>query len=207
MGDPVTLDWLKLRGSRTRARNLVARSWLLGFRFRNRHVRLGHHLRFNGLPIFAFDRRAAVEIGDYATFTSRPRGNLAGLSKRCTLFAGPGSTLKIGTRCGFSGVSIFCARRIEIGNHLTCGANVSIWDTDFHPLQHVDRRSHVVDRISTAPVRIGDDVFVGANTLVLKGVTIGDRVVIGAGTVVTTSVPADEIWAGNPARFIRRLAG
>ena len=52
---------------------------------------------------------------------------------------------------------------------------------------------------------IGNDVFIGTNSLILKGVEIGDRSIIGAGSVVTKSVPASEIWAGNPAVFLRKI--
>jgi acetyltransferase-like isoleucine patch superfamily enzyme len=117
-----------------------------------------------------------------------------------------GAKLAIGNDCGFSGVSIYCTVSISIGNHLTCGGNVCVWDTDFHPLDHTLRRSGGGDVASKKPVSIGDDVFLGANVLVLKGVNIGDRAVVGAGSVVTRDVPPDEIWAGNPAKFVRRLS-
>ena len=55
------------------------------------------------------------------------------------------------------------------------------------------------------PIIVGDDVFVGANSIILKGVIIGARVIIGAGSVVTKNIPSDEIWAGNPAKFIRKV--
>ena len=58
----------------------------------------------------------------------------------------------------------------------------------------------------TKPVRIGEDVFIGAHSIILKGVTIGDRSIVGAGSVVTKAIPADEVWAGNPARCIRRIS-
>lgn len=57
----------------------------------------------------------------------------------------------------------------------------------------------------TADVIIGTNVFIGANTLITKSVKIGDGAIIGAGAVVTKDVPANEIWAGNPARCIGRL--
>lgn len=53
-------------------------------------------------------------------------------------------------------------------------------------------------------VTIGNRVFIGMNTLIVKAVSIGDNAVIGAGSVVTKDIPAGEIWAGNPARFIRK---
>ena len=55
------------------------------------------------------------------------------------------------------------------------------------------------------PVIIGHDVFVGMNTIILKGVEIGDRCIIGAGSVVTKSIPSDYVAAGNPAKVIRKI--
>ena len=55
------------------------------------------------------------------------------------------------------------------------------------------------------PVAICDNAFIGAKSIILKGVTIGENSVIGAGSVVTKSVPANQIWAGNPAKFIREI--
>ena len=57
----------------------------------------------------------------------------------------------------------------------------------------------------TKPVEIKDGVFVGAHSIILKGVTIGEGSIIGAGSVVTKSIPAGEVWAGNPAKFIRKI--
>lgn len=59
--------------------------------------------------------------------------------------------------------------------------------------------------IKHRPVKIGSGVFVGANSIILKGTTIGDRAVIGAGSVVSGNIPAGEIWAGNPAKKIKNV--
>ena len=87
-----------------------------------------------------------------------------------------------------------------------------ILDTDVHQLDYLARRgvrvSDKVDDITTvqsAPITIEDDVWIGANCQILKGVTIGARSIIGAGSVVTKSIPADCIAAGNPCRVIRTL--
>lgn len=58
---------------------------------------------------------------------------------------------------------------------------------------------------ASAPVIIEDNAFIGARSIILKGVTIGANSIIGAGSVVTKSIPANEIWAGNPAKFIRKI--
>ena len=59
--------------------------------------------------------------------------------------------------------------------------------------------------LKTAPISIEKDAFIGGGTIILKGVRIGEESVVGAGSVVTKSIPAKEIWADNPAKFIRKL--
>jgi acetyltransferase-like isoleucine patch superfamily enzyme len=109
----------------------------------------------------------------------------------------------VGENVGMSGCTICAAERVSIGNDCLLGADVLIADTDFHPIDPDGRRWRK-DGVRTAPVDIGDNVFIGARTMVLKGVRIGDNAVIGAGSVVTTDVPADAVAAGSPARVIGR---
>lgn len=144
-------------------------------------------------------------FGKAVKFNCSLESNFVGLFKTCTVAVLKGAELEIGDHSGFSGVSIYCERHIKIGAYVNCGGNVSIWDTDFHPLNHLERRVHNVAKTVSEPVVIGDDVFIGANSIVLKGVTIGHRSIIGAGSVVSKNIPADEIWAGNPIKFIKRI--
>ena len=76
-----------------------------------------------------------------------------------------------------------------------------ICDTDFHPLDPQQRAAKSLDA-KTAPITIADDVFIGMNALILKGVAIGAGAVIGAGSVVPRDVPAGAIVAGNPAQIL-----
>lgn len=100
-----------------------------------------------------------------------------------------------------TGGSIVTAEKIVIGDNVTVGANTVIMDTDFHSLEAEARRAEVKP-VKTAPVTVEDDVFIGMNCLILKGVTLGRGSVIGAGSVVTKDVPPHTIAAGNPARVI-----
>lgn len=91
---------------------------------------------------------------------------------------------------------------IRIGADGLFGANVEIFDSDFHDLDP-SRRRNGDQRM--APVEIGDNVYVGMGVKILKGATIGSDSVVGAGSVVTGAIPAGVIAAGNPARVIREL--
>lgn len=144
-------------------------------------------------------------LGNNLKFNSTLKSNFVGIYKPCTISVRINGYLEIKDFSGFSGVSIVCSNKIIIGSYVNCGGNVSIWDTDFHPINYLDRRVHDFDKISSAPIEIGDDVFIGAHSIILKGVKIGDRAVIGAGSVVTKNVPENQIWAGNPARFIKNI--
>ena len=112
--------------------------------------------------------------------------------------------IELGEGSGASSVVISARARVRIGCRVKLGGNVRIYDHDYHSLDFELRRGRQDgDHVRSRPVFIGDDVFIGVNAIILKGVTIGDRAIIGAGSVVTQNVPADEIWAGNPARRMR----
>ena len=80
-----------------------------------------------------------------------------------------------------------------------------MYDTDCHAISYADRRDVKTDIPKRQKVIIGENSFIGAGSTILKGVTIGNRSIIGAGSVVACDVPSDEIWAGNPAKFIKRI--
>lgn len=164
-------------------------------------LQIGESVKLKGNPFFEIYGKA--NIGNDVTFVSSMYFNPVGIVKKCTIYVRNGAELEIGEGSGFSGVSIVCWNKIVIGRNCGFGGNVFIWDTDFHGICYTDRT--VFEKIKTDPIRIGNDVWIGANTIVLKGICIGDRSVIGAGSVVTKDIPSDEVWAGNPAKFIRRI--
>jgi len=85
---------------------------------------------------------------------------------------------------------------ITIGRDCLIGPEVMIMDSDIHGID--DRR-----KPAQGPVAIGDDVFIGARAMILKGVRIGHHATIGAGAIVTQDVPASTVVAGNPARVVK----
>lgn len=85
--------------------------------------------------------------------------------------------------------------------HITIGDNVTLAPR-VHILAHDASTFIFIGKTRAANVKIGNDVFIGASTIVLPGVTIGNRVVIGAGSVVTKNIPDNSVAVGNPARVI-----
>lgn len=168
------------------------------------------HVTYTKMPDFKgktwLTNQGKCTLGKDVIFNSSLTSNPVGIFKPCTIFVQKSGELQIGSKSGFSGVSIHCANKITIGQYVNCGGNVCIWDSDFHPLHYEDRRVDDISKINSAPISIGDDVFIGANAIILKGVNIGARAIIGAGSVVTKNIPADEIWAGNPIRFIKKTS-
>lgn len=160
----------------------------------------------NGVPYVMVARGGKFSIGKNFAMNNGIKGNPIGCYERCTFFVDRGAVLTIGDNVGMSQAALICHKSITIGNNVKIGGGVCIYDTDFHSLDPVIRRSSEdLKNRAEKPVVIGNDVFIGAKSIILKGVTIGENSVIGAGSVVTKSVPANQIWAGNPARFIRNI--
>lgn len=160
----------------------------------------------NGIPYVIVARGGTFSIGKNFAMNNGIKGNPIGCYERCTFFVDRGAVLTIGENVGMSQAALICHKSIIIGNNVKIGGGVCIYDTDFHSLDPVIRRSSEdLKNRAEKPVVIGNDVFIGAKSIILKGVTIGENSVIGAGSVVTKSVPANQIWAGNPAKFIRNI--
>ena len=116
----------------------------------------------------------------------------------------PGSRIELGDRTEFNNNLMIKSEGpgIRVGRDGLFGANIEIFDSNFHDL---DPARRVGGNQKMAPVDIAENVFVGMGVKILKGVTIGANSVVGAGTVVSSSIPADVIVAGNPARVVRAL--
>lgn len=116
---------------------------------------------------------------------------------RRTLISGWGR-IRIGDRVFVnSGVVLFSAKAITIGNDVAIANEAYLMDTDSHG---VEGRP-----VKEAPIVIGDGTWIGARAIILPGVTIGRRCLVAAGAVVSRDVPDDTLVAGNPAREVRAL--
>lgn len=161
----------------------------------------------HGIPLVSVAIGGSCSIGKDFSMNNGSKGNPIGCFEPCTFFVDKSAKLIIGDHVGISQTAIICHCSITIGNHVKIGGGVCIYDTDFHALDPNLRTNPSTDFANkqVSPVNIQNNVFIGAHSLVLKGVTIGENSIVGAGSVVTKSIPANEIWAGNPAKFIRSL--
>lgn len=160
-----------------------------------------------GIPIISISTGGKLSIGKNLVMVNSAISNLIGRTQKCSFYVGENAVLKIGDNVGMSATSIVCMQSVKIGNNVRLGGNTVIYDTDFHSLAREERVDKKKDKanVKNAPVIIEDGVFVGAHTTILKGVTIGEDTIVGACSVVTKSIPKNEIWGGNPAKFIRKL--
>jgi acetyltransferase-like isoleucine patch superfamily enzyme len=190
----VASQWEKLQEKKDNFRNyLLAQFW---------GVKIGSKCRFWGKTYFSRAPNSQIVIGEACRFRSAAWSNKVGLTRPCmisTLY--PGAKIIIGSGVGMSGTVVAAAESIIIGNDVMCGGNVTITDTDWHSIEP-DRRN---EPGPAAPVVIEDNVWLGLNTIVIKGVTIGRDCVIGAGSVVTQSIPPRVIAAGQPAKVITNI--
>ncbi len=161
-------------------------------------------LHVNGLIKVIVTRRGQVDIGHGLRINSGNNFNIIGRQQK-NIFWVEG-TLTIGNSVGISTSAIICNHEITIGNNVVIGGNTVIYDTDFHSLDVKQRNKRNQDHINAkwAPVNIADNVFIGAHSTILKGVSIGENSIIGACSVVTKSIPPNETWAGNPAQCINK---
>ena len=159
---------------------------------------------FNAIPSLLINRNSGkVSFGNNVIFNA-----YTGHSWycKCKILVEENACLSIGNNSGMNGAMIYASEKIIIGCNVKIGGGSRIFDTNFHSIDYLERRKVETDKFMTKhkPVIIGDDVFIGANCIICKGVTIGDRSIIAAGSVVVKSVPSDEMWGGNPAKFLKK---
>ncbi len=183
------------------------------------NVRVGRNARVLTLNPFQAERpNAGIVVGDDLL-----------LYRNCEILVTGSGQLVIGNGCSIgSNLRLYCKENISIGDYVLISWNVFIADYDSHPVDPELRlqetiyihenffpsfgrrrgRSSGADyqpNYSTSPVAIGNNVWIGANATILKGVHIGDGAIVATGAVVTDDVPPRAVVAGNPARIVKLL--
>lgn len=165
-----------------------------------------HNVHFKGWCVLHQFPGSTIRIGREASIYSSFSSNMLGLYQRCIIVARYGGKIEIGEHCGISGSTIYAWDSIKIGNYTRVGANCKIIDNDFHPVELEYRHKGLNEQYTKRnPISIGDDCFIGMNSIILKGTTLGNNVIVGAGSVVHGSFPDNCIIAGNPAKIVKRL--
>ena len=144
-------------------------------------------------------------------------GNDVSIYAGCAFAIGVNGHCKIGNHTLLNGALVMAEEEITIGNHCLISWNVGLADSDFHPIEPALRMQDTLalspyfpnrperPKIETKPIHICDNVWIGMNAVVLKGVTIGENSVVAAGAIVTRDVPPNTVVAGNPAKIVKEL--
>ena len=161
----------------------------------------------------------SVISGDLAfkRFRSRHETGLV-IGAHCTMdgvqFAvGEEGSIQIGDYCYFTNAVLLCELEFRIGSYVVIGWNATVADTDFHPIAPAERVADAIacsplgkgrqrPQIERLPVVIEDDVWIGPNATILKGVRIGAGAIVEPGTLVAHDVPPRVRVIGNPAQIM-----
>lgn len=162
----------------------------------------------NNWKIYGFIKitnQGKIQIGRNFRANSGINNNPIGGDTIARLLCYQYGKITIGHNVAFSNSTIVCKNSITIEDFVYVGGGCKIWDTNFHSLDPIIRTSGNDFDVQTKPITICKYAFIGGSSIILKGVTIGENSIIAAGSVVTKNVPNNEIWGGNPAKFIKKL--
>lgn len=179
----------------------------------HRFLRIGDSIlqRNFSIDVYNPEQRVYVEAG---------KDNM--LDCQILFESGKGHVL-IGDRVYIGNSKIICRSNIEFGNNIFVAWGVYFYDHDSHSMDFRLRQKDILQQledhrngdpfiknkdwsvVNTAPIKIGDNAWIGMNSIILKGVTIGTGGIVGAGSVVTKDVDPWTVVAGNPAKLIRQL--
>lgn len=151
--------------------------------------------------------KGEIIISNNVRINSSQTSNPIGVGSRTFFQVLNNGKLFIGSGTGISNTAITCAELVRIGENVRIGSGCKIYDTNFHSLNPFDRTTRPENQalVDHSPIIIDDYAFIGAGCYILKGSEIGFASIIGAGSVVSGKIPPFNIWAGNPAKFIREL--
>ena len=171
--------------------------------FRAKKIEYG--LKQNVIGNMSIYGKGNIKIGNNFMMTNDCNVNPISSNIKGAFYTEENAFVSIGDNVGMSATRLWISKRLTIGNNVKIGACTLLIDTDSHPIDYDIRRTSN-EGTRASPITIEDDVWIGAHSIILKGVTIGARSIIGAGSVVTKDIPCDCIAAGNPCKVIKNLA-
>ena len=198
----------------------MIRRFLRSRREKQKKAYLARYIRADWEQIHDSGMSLRLEHPTEKTFVSVGKGTV------CAghfIFESTSGKISIGENCHIGASDFICSTEISIGSNTLVSYGCIIMDHDSHSLDFQERRIDVAaeyddfkhgrsgtahknwDTVKKAPIRIGNDVWIGMRSIILKGVTIGDGAVVAAGSVVTKDIPPRTLYGGNPARFIKEI--
>jgi maltose O-acetyltransferase len=174
---------------------LISAFWVRRLKLRlGDHVRFGRNFQTNGRLVIKGPGR--VIFGDDINAWAHAEKNVL-------ITYTPDSVITIGSGTRLNGAGIMAYTRIEVGRRCILGSTL-LFDSDFHPLDPAHR--HDPDApVSCAPITLEENVWLGGQSAVLKGVTVGENSVVAFRAVVSDDVSPNVVVAGNPARVVKTL--
>ena len=174
---------------------------------RKQNIAIQGQLNVQGIPIIDIRNGGSLVVGNKVTLNSRNKGYHINMHSPVKLFADrEGAVIRIGDQTRIHGSCIHAYESVRIGSNCLIAANCQIFDCNGHDLSFSDPVNRINTTGTSKPVNIMDNVWIGADSIILPGVTIGEGAVIAAHSVVTKDVPALVVAGGNPAQIIKSYA-
>lgn len=151
--------------------------------------------------ICTIKNKGRIELANSVSLNSYPEGELF---KTGLLTHYKSSLIRIGDNASLNGTVIHSNNSVVIGNDCLFGPGVVILDNDSHNTS-IDPELRWHGKADECPVVIGNNVWIGMHSIIMKGVHIGDNSIVAAGSIVTKDIPPNQLFGGNPATFIKAL--
>ncbi len=183
----------------------VSKVFSLFLRYNN-NIYIGKAVFFNKLPNITVHKQSRLIINDNVTINSNNSTYHINMHSKCKLLLDrPGAEVTIGENSRIHGTCIHAYSKINIGKNCLIAANTQIIDGNGHELCFDFPAERINSIDNGKPILIKDNVWIGANCIVLGGTTINEGAVISAGSVVKGIIPKNSLFGGNPARLIKQF--
>jgi acetyltransferase-like isoleucine patch superfamily enzyme len=171
---------------------------------RKKGVRIVGQVQLRGLPMIDARKGGSIMIEDNVLLNSRSWEYHINMHSSVKLLADrPGAEVRIGENTRINGACVHAWNSIHIGKNCLIAANTQIFDASGHALSFPDVENRINTSGSARPIVVEDNVWIGANCIILPGVCIGNGSIIAAGSVVHEAVPPFVVAGGNPARVLK----